>query len=85
MDTGHLRYLTVDQAAHLSGLHANSLRRAVRRGTLRGCKMLVGGHRRVMIARNDLRAYADPIEGELALGFGPKGFIRRQTWDGNAR
>ena len=70
-------YLTLQQAAKLSGLHVKTLMRLVRAGTLVGYKANVGGARRWYISVESLSDYTDPYLGFLLDLPGPKLYLRR--------
>ena len=70
-------YVTIEEAARRSGLHAVSVRRLLVQGVLFGYKDLVGGRRRWLISTRSLRHYCDPINGFLLDLRGPKLYLRR--------
>ena len=70
-------FVTLDEAAELSGLHRNTLMRLLRQGVLRGYKTVWQGRMRWLVSVRSLRQYADPIEGFLLDLPGPKLFLRR--------
>ena len=70
-------YLTLEQAAKLSGLHVKTLMRLVRTGKLEGYKANVGGARRWYISAESLSDYSDPYLGFLLDLPGPKLYLRR--------
>lgn len=71
-------YIPIEEAADLSGLHENTLRRLLREGVIRGYKAPVEGRQRWMISAASLRDYTDPIQGFLLDLPGPKLFLRRR-------
>ena len=77
-----LEYLTLKQAAELSGLHVKTLMRLVRAGKLEGYKANVGGARRWYISANSLSEYTDPYLGFLLDLPGPKLYLRRVNDEG---
>ena len=78
------QYLTLKQAAELSGLHAKTLMRLVRAGTLVGYKANVGGARRWFVSADSLSEYTDPYLGFLLDLPGPKLYLRRVNDEGEA-
>ncbi len=78
-------YLTLAEAADRSGLHANSLKRLLRQGVLRGFKTAVNGRRQWLVHWPTLRQYADPMTGFLLDMPGPKLFLRRAKADDAGR
>ena len=70
-------FIPLDQAAALSGLHKNTLKRLLRQGEIRGYKAVWEGRRRWMVSVRSLRHYSDPIEGFLLDLPGPKLFLRK--------
>ncbi|MEP7359545.1 MAG: helix-turn-helix domain-containing protein [Anaerolineales bacterium] len=70
-------YLTLKQAAELSGLHVKTLMRLVRTGKLEGYKANVGGVRRWYVSADSLSQYTDPFWGFLLDLPGPKLYLRR--------
>ena len=70
-------YLTLKQAAALSGLHVKTLMRLVRTGKLDGHKATVDGVRRWYLSAKSLRDYTDPLRGYLLDLPGPKLYLRR--------
>jgi len=71
-------YIPLEEAADLSGLHENTLRRLLREGVIRGYKAAVEGKQRWMVSAASLRDYTDPIQGFLLDLPGPKLFLRRR-------
>jgi excisionase family DNA binding protein len=74
-------FVTLAEAAALSGLHKNTLKRLLRQGVLRGYKMVWEGRMRWLVSVRSLRQYTDPIEGFLLDLPGPKLFLRRVEED----
>jgi Helix-turn-helix domain len=62
-------YISIDDAAHNSGLHPNTLRRLLRAGKLKGYKR---SRWYWMVSVRSLKAYADPVSGYLLEQPGPK-------------
>jgi excisionase family DNA binding protein len=70
-------YLTLKQAAELSGLHVKTLMRLVRAGRLEGYKATLGGARRWYVSAESLSHYTDPFHGYLLDLPGPKLYLTR--------
>jgi excisionase family DNA binding protein len=70
-------YLTLEQAAQLSGLHVKTLARLVRTGKLDGHKANYDGRLRWYISAETLSEYTDPFWGFLLDMPGPKLYLRR--------
>jgi excisionase family DNA binding protein len=75
-------YLTLQQAAELSGLHVKTLMRLVRTGKLEGYKASFGGARRWYVSVESLSDYTDPYLGFLLDLPGPKLYLRRVNDEG---
>jgi excisionase family DNA binding protein len=71
-------YISLEEAAQFSGLHANTLRRLLREGIIRGYKSAFEGRQRWMVSVLSLKQYTDPFHGFLLERPGPKLFLRRQ-------
>lgn len=71
-------YVPIEEAAQLSGLHLNTLRRLLRVGVMRGFKLNHGGRQRWMVSVRSLQHYTDPITGFLLDLPGPKLYLRRR-------
>lgn len=71
-------YVPIEEAAQLSGLHLNTLRRLLRRGVMRGFKLNHGGRQRWMVSVRSLQHYTDPITGFLLDLPGPKLYLRKR-------
>jgi hypothetical protein len=71
-------YVSIEEAARLSGLHINSIRRLLRKGSLYGYKATEGKSRRWMISIQSLRRYTDPQTGFLLELPGPKLYLTRR-------
>ncbi len=67
-------YMTIEEAAQISGLHPNTLRRLLRQGEIRGYK----DGWRWMVSASSLRQYTDPVHGFLLELPGPKMFLTRR-------
>ena len=76
------KYLTLKQAAEFSGLHAKTLMRLVRAGTLEGHKACVDGVWRWYVSADSLSDYSDPYLGFLLDLPGPKLYLRRVNDEG---
>jgi hypothetical protein len=70
-------YISIEEAAHRSGLHSNTLKRLLRTGAIYGYKATVQGRSRWLVSAASLRLYADPIDGFLLDMPGPKLYLRR--------
>jgi hypothetical protein len=77
-------YITLEEAALLSGLHLGSLKRLLRSGQLRGYKQSFNGRKRWMVSVRSLRQYTDPYNGYLLDLPGPKLYLRRVDDDDEA-
>lgn len=72
-------FVQLEEASSKSGLHPNTLRRLLRRGTITGYKTSRYGERcRWMVSVRSLQAYADPVYGMALDQPGPKIFLARQ-------
>jgi hypothetical protein len=71
-------YVPIEEAAQLSGLHLNTLRRLLRVGVVRGYKLNHGGRQRWMVSVRSLQHYTDPITGFLLDLPGPKLYLRKR-------
>ena len=71
-------YIPLDEAAAMSGLHQNTLRRLLREGVIRGFKTAHEGKQRWLVSASSLRQYTDPVQGFLLDLPGPKLFLRRR-------
>ena len=74
-------FITIEEAAEISGLHKTTLGRLLRRGVIRGYKMVWKDRMRWMVSVRSLRQYTDPIEGFLLDLPGPKIFLRKVEED----
>ena len=74
-------YLTLEQAAKLSGLHVKTLMRLVRAGTIEGHKARIDGARRWYVSAESLSQYTDPFYGFLLDLPGPKLYLTRVNDD----
>jgi hypothetical protein len=70
-------YIPLEEAAQRSGLHANTLKRLLRRGVIRGYKGRHAGRSRWLVSVISLRQYTDPVNGFLLDLPGPKLFLRK--------
>ena len=70
-------YLTLKQAAQLSGLHVKTLARLVRTGKLDGHKANYDGRLCWYVSAESLSEYSDPFWGFLLDMPGPKLYLRR--------
>ncbi len=71
-------YMTVEEAAQISGLHPNTLRRLLRQRQIVGYKKTVDGKVRWRVSASSLRQYTDPVSGFLLELPGPKLFLSRR-------
>jgi hypothetical protein len=71
-------YVPIEEAAQLSGLHLNTLRRLLRVGVVRGYKLNHGGRQRWMVSVRSLQHYTDPVTGFLLDLPGPKLYLRKR-------
>ncbi len=71
-------YMTVEEAAQISGLHPNTLRRLLRQRQIVGYKKTVDGKVRWRVSASSLRQYTDPVTGFLLELPGPKLFLSRR-------
>lgn len=74
-------FIPIEEAAQLSKLHIDTLKRLLRRGVLRGFKVTSEGRRRWFVSVFSLRQYADPMTGFLLTSPGPKLFLKRLDED----
>ena len=70
-------FLTLKEAALISGLHRKTLQRLVRTGVIEGHKANYDGHIRWYVSAAALSAYTDPFRGYLLDKPGPKLYLRR--------
>jgi hypothetical protein len=73
------KYLILEEAARVSGLHTNTIQRLLQSGVLTGYKAVVRGRMRWLVSARSLRYYCDPINGFLLDLRGPKLYLRRFT------
>ncbi len=71
-------YMTIEEAAQISGLHPNTLRRLLRQRQIVGYKKTVDGNVRWRVSASSLRQYTDPVSGFLLELPGPKLFLNRR-------
>ncbi len=71
-------YMTVEEAAQISGLHPNTLRRLLRQRQIVGYKKTADGKVRWRVSASSLRQYTDPVSGFLLELPGPKLFLSRR-------
>lgn len=62
--------VSVREAARLLGLHEETIRRAVRKGELKACRL---GHRTLRISRTDLESYFRAHGGGALFSEDPTG------------
>ena len=70
-------YVTLEEAAKLSGLHPNTLRRLLREGVIQGFKTAHEGKQHWLVSVASLKQYTDPVYGFMLDLPGPKLFLRR--------
>lgn len=70
-------WIELEEAAHRSGLHPNTLRRLLRRGVVYGYKSISGGRLRWLVSPRSLKGYADPVAGVLLDKPGPKIYLAK--------
>lgn len=71
-------FLRLEEAARQSGLHANTLRRLLREGTLHGYKAVHRGKQCWWVSAASLKRYTNPRSGFLLDLPGPKLFLKRR-------
>jgi hypothetical protein len=70
-------YIPLEEAARMSGLHPNTLKRLLREDVIRGFKGTYRGQHKWLVSVSSLKQYADPMHGFLLEKPGPKLFLRR--------
>ena len=76
------KFIEIDEAVRVSGMHAVTLKRLMRSGELKGHKAVVDGRRRWVISERSLKAYANGSTGFFMELSGSKiSLIRRSDLD----
>jgi excisionase family DNA binding protein len=74
-------YVSIAEAAALTGVHPVTLRRLIRQRVLRALRDPVDGRRRWLVSTRSLRDYFHPVTGFALEQYGPKLFLKRAHWD----
>ncbi len=73
-------YISIAEAAALTGAHPVTLRRLIRQRVLRAHRAPKSG-RHWLVSTRSLRDYFHPLTGFALDQYGPKLFLKRARWD----